>query len=128
MSRRFLNFQFSYLCTYQCYPGGGKGGGRAGGGDFDKAFMPEGVAFDFMDSPQGADRSIYSRKTGYKLFCFKMAAIADVVIQEEEVCNLIKSMRSSIHPSYLYDNGMETNHFYCCNYRYLSRPRAVCQI
>ena len=31
---------------------------REGGdasGDFDKAFMPEGVAFDFMDSPQGAD-------------------------------------------------------------------------
>ena len=26
-----------------------------GGADFDKAFMPEGVAFDFMDSPQGAD-------------------------------------------------------------------------
>ena len=26
-----------------------------GGGDFDKAFMPKGVAFDFMDSPQGAD-------------------------------------------------------------------------
>ena len=25
------------------------------GGDFDKAFIPEGVAFDFMDSPQGAD-------------------------------------------------------------------------
>ena len=31
---------------------GGGGGGR--GGDFDKAFMPEGVAFDFMDLPQGA--------------------------------------------------------------------------
>ena len=32
------------------------GGGREGvGGDFDKAFMPEGVAFDFIDSPQGAD-------------------------------------------------------------------------
>ena len=31
----------------------GKGGG--GVGDFDKAFMREGVAFDFMDSPQGAD-------------------------------------------------------------------------
>ena len=31
-------------------------GGRGGrGGDFDKAFMPEGVAFDFMDSPQVAD-------------------------------------------------------------------------
>ena len=27
--------------------GGGGGGGR--GGDFDKAFIPEGVAFDFMD-------------------------------------------------------------------------------
>ena len=40
------------LCTYQCYPGG-RAGGR--GGDFDKAFMPEGVAFDFMDSPQGGD-------------------------------------------------------------------------
>ena len=26
-----------------------------GGGDFDKAFMPEGVAFDFIDSPQGVD-------------------------------------------------------------------------
>ena len=26
-----------------------------GVGDFDKAFMHEGVAFDFMDSPQGAD-------------------------------------------------------------------------
>ena len=26
-----------------------------GGGWVDKAFMPEGVAFDFMDSPQGAD-------------------------------------------------------------------------
>ena len=26
---------------------------RGEGGD--KAFMPEGVAFDFMDSPQGAD-------------------------------------------------------------------------
>ena len=33
----------------------GEGGGAGGGGDFDKAFMPEGVAFDFMDSPQGAD-------------------------------------------------------------------------
>ena len=45
------------------------------------------------------DRSMYSRKTGYELFCFKMAAIADVV-QEEEVCNtnLIKLMRSSIYP------------------------------
>ena len=32
----------------------GKGGGD-GVGDFDKAFMREGVAFDFMDSPQGAD-------------------------------------------------------------------------
>ena len=32
--------------------GGGEGGGD---GDFDKAFMPEGVAFDFMDSPLGAD-------------------------------------------------------------------------
>ena len=33
-----------------------RGGGGAGGAeDFDKAFMPEGVAFDFMDSPQGAD-------------------------------------------------------------------------
>ena len=31
---------------------GGRGGG---GGDFDKAFMPEGTALDFMDSPQGAD-------------------------------------------------------------------------
>ena len=41
---------YADLCTYQCYPGG-----RDGGGDFDKAFMPEGVAFDFMDSPQGAD-------------------------------------------------------------------------
>ena len=41
-----------WLCTYQCYPEGrGRGGG---GGDFDKAFMPEGVGFDFMDSPQGA--------------------------------------------------------------------------
>ena len=30
--------------------------GEGGGGeDFDKAFMPEGVAFDFMDSPQGGD-------------------------------------------------------------------------
>ena len=29
--------------------------GAGGGGDFDKAFMPGGVAFDFMDSPQGAD-------------------------------------------------------------------------
>ena len=28
-------------------------GGRGGG--FDKAFMAEGVAFDFMDSPHGAD-------------------------------------------------------------------------
>ena len=44
------------LCTYQCYPGGReRGGGEGGDGDFDKAFMPEGVAFDFMDSPQGAD-------------------------------------------------------------------------
>ena len=80
------------------------------GGDFDEALMPEGVAFDFMDWPQGVDilffpfpgsgsfdRSIYSRKTGYELFCFKMAVIADVV-QEEEVCNLIKAMHSSIHP------------------------------
>ena len=32
-----------------------RGEGRAGGGDFDKAFMTEGVAFEFMDSPQGAD-------------------------------------------------------------------------
>ena len=31
------------------------GGGADGGGDFDKAFIPEGVAFDFMDSPLGAD-------------------------------------------------------------------------
>ena len=31
------------------------GGGGGGVGDFDKAFMREGVAFDFMDSPQGAD-------------------------------------------------------------------------
>ena len=30
----------------------GEGGG---GGDFDKAFMPEGVAFECLDSPQGAD-------------------------------------------------------------------------
>ena len=29
--------------------------GADGGGDFDKAFIPEGVAFDFMDSPLGAD-------------------------------------------------------------------------
>ena len=30
--------------------------GEGGAGwDFDKPFMPEGVAFDFMDSPQGAD-------------------------------------------------------------------------
>ena len=41
------------LCTYQCYPGGR--GGVGGGGDFDKAFMPKGVVFDFMDLPQGAD-------------------------------------------------------------------------
>ena len=35
---------------------GGRGRGGAGGvGDFDKAFMPEGVAFDCLDSPQGAD-------------------------------------------------------------------------
>ena len=35
----------------------GEGGGAFGGEDFDKAFMImfEGVAFDFMDSPQGAD-------------------------------------------------------------------------
>ena len=25
------------------------------GGDFDEALMPEGVAFDFMDWPQGVD-------------------------------------------------------------------------
>ena len=31
------------------------GGGASREGDFDKAFMPEGVAFGFMDSPQGAD-------------------------------------------------------------------------
>ena len=31
------------LCTYQCHPGG-KGGGEGGDGDFDKAFMPEGMA------------------------------------------------------------------------------------
>ena len=31
-------------------------GGRGGeGGNFDKAFMPEGMALDFMDSPQDAD-------------------------------------------------------------------------
>ena len=30
----------------------GEGGG---GGDFDKAFMLEGVAFDCLDSPQGAN-------------------------------------------------------------------------
>ena len=29
--------------------------GKAGDGDFDKAFMSEKVAFDFMDSPQGAN-------------------------------------------------------------------------
>ena len=34
---------------------GERGGGEGGDGDFDKAFMPEGVAFDFMDSPQGED-------------------------------------------------------------------------
>ena len=28
------------------------GGGSGGDGDFDKAFMPEGMAFDFKDSPQ----------------------------------------------------------------------------
>ena len=32
---------------------GGRGSG--GGGDIDKAFMPEGVAFVFMDSLLGAD-------------------------------------------------------------------------
>ena len=32
----------------------GEGGG-VGVAHFDKAFMPEGVAFDFLDSPQGAD-------------------------------------------------------------------------
>ena len=54
--------------------------------------------FPFLGSGS-FDRSIYSRMTGYELFCFKMAAIADVVQEEEEVCNLIKSMRtSSIHP------------------------------
>ena len=50
------SFSFHLIClAVRCYntlinaiPGGG-------GGDFDKAFMPEGVAFDFMDSPQGAD-------------------------------------------------------------------------
>ena len=30
-------------------PGGGGSGRAGGGGDFDKAFMLEGVAFDFMD-------------------------------------------------------------------------------
>ena len=30
-------------------------GGTGEGGDFDKAFTPEGVTFDFMGSPQGAD-------------------------------------------------------------------------
>ena len=30
-------------------------GGTGEGGDFDKAFMPEGVTFDFMGLPQGAD-------------------------------------------------------------------------
>ena len=51
----------SYIYTYapiNVIPGGG-GGGVGGGGDFDKpgdkAFMPEGVVFDFMDSTQGAD-------------------------------------------------------------------------
>ena len=34
------------LCTYQWYPGGR---GVGGGGDFDKAFIPKGVAFDFME-------------------------------------------------------------------------------
>ena len=29
--------------------------GERGGGDFDKTFMPGGMAFDFMDSPQDAD-------------------------------------------------------------------------
>ena len=29
-----------------------------GGGDFDKAFKPEGVAFDFMDSSKGTGADI----------------------------------------------------------------------
>ena len=35
----------------------GKGGGGwvGGGRDFGKAFMPKGVAFDFMDLPQSVD-------------------------------------------------------------------------
>ena len=55
---KFLNLvstsfvQMFSLSTYQCYPRGREVGG---GGDCDKAFMPKGVAFDFMDSPEGAD-------------------------------------------------------------------------
>ena len=36
-------------------PGEGRGGGVGGGRDFGKAFMPKGVAFDFMDLPQSVD-------------------------------------------------------------------------
>ena len=45
---------YHYYAPINVIPGGG-GTGGGGGGDFDKAFLPEGVAFNFMDSPQGAD-------------------------------------------------------------------------
>ena len=49
----YNHFSFYNNAPINVIPGGE--GGGVGGGDFDKAFMPEGVAFDFMDSTQGAD-------------------------------------------------------------------------
>ena len=47
-----LRVSRTYNALINVIPGGR---GAGGGGGFDKAFMPEGVAFDFMDSTQGAD-------------------------------------------------------------------------
>ena len=108
---KWLPMERQLLCTYQCYPGG-RGGGRGLGILIRHSsprewlltlwIRPRVRIFNFSLSLSGVGKFfvvvlIYSRKTGHELFCFKMAAIADVV-QEEEICNLIKLIRSSIHP------------------------------
>ena len=50
----YCYYYYYYYYYYYCYyyaPINVIPGGRG----VDKAFMPEGVAFDFMDSPQGVD-------------------------------------------------------------------------